>query len=272
MHKFKWDKKAQGKLYSDCSYIYSLLFFSLYNFLSHSIKMPNKGTLITRKKLILKAKSKGIKELHKMSTSDLINALSRHDSKCRSYPIRRKIWKTYPKFVKKQNILEDDLRKATMLQNMSHHDLKKIAKLRNIKNYNTWAKEDLIYILLRSEKNLFEDNYTKYISNNTTNELRSRINNIRIVLARLGNTITKKDSDKIRKELYEIENKQKPTKTQKERYYRYLIELANTLNKKEEYKHSDYNDLDYFGIRDVENLFISADDDYYKPVLAKRSL
>ena len=45
--------------------------------------------------------------------------------------------KTYPKFVKKQNILEDDLRKATMLQNMSHHDLKKIAKLRNIKNYNT---------------------------------------------------------------------------------------------------------------------------------------
>ena len=126
MHKFKWDKKAQGKLYSDCSYIYSLLFFSLYNFLSHSIKMPNKGTLITRKKLILKAKSKGIKELHKMSTSDLINALSRHDSKCRSYPIRRKIWKTYPKFVKKQNILEDDLHKATKLQNMSHDDLKRL--------------------------------------------------------------------------------------------------------------------------------------------------
>ena len=48
--------------------------------------------------------------------------------------------------------------------------------------------------------------------------------------------------------------------------------MANTLNKKEEYKHSDYNDLGYFGIRDVENLFISADDDYYKPVLAKRSL
>ena len=227
MHKFKWDKKAQGKLYSDCSFIYFLLFFSLYNFLSRSIKMPNKGTLITRKNLILTAKYKGIKKQHKMSTSDLINALSRHDSKCRSYPIRRKIWKIYPKFVKKQNILEDDLRKVTMLQNMSHDDLKKIAKLWNIKNYNTWAKEDLIYILLRSEKNLFEDNYTKCISNNTTDELRSRRNNIR-------------------KDLYEIENKQKPTKTQKERYYRYLIELANTLNKNEEYKHSDYNDLDYF--------------------------
>ena len=119
-----------------------------------------------------------------------------------------------------------------MLQNMSHDDLKKIAKLRNIKNQDILAKEDLIYTLLRSEKNLYEDNYEKYISNNTTNELRSRINNIGIVLARLGNVITKKDRDEIRKELHKIENMKKPTKTQKERYYRYLIELMNVLTKK----------------------------------------
>ena len=86
--------------------------------------------------------------------------------------------------------------------------------------------------MLRSEKNLYEDNYEKYISNNTTNELRSRINNIGIVLARLGNVITKKDRDEIRKELHKIENMKKPTKTQKERYYRYLIELMNVLTKK----------------------------------------
>ena len=115
---------------------------------------------------------------------------------------------------------------------MSHDDLKKIAKLRNIKNQDILAKEDLIYTLLRSEKNLYEDNYEKYISNNTTNELRSRINNIGIVLARLGNVITKKDRDEIRKELHKIENMKKPTKTQKERYYRYLIELMNELKKK----------------------------------------
>ena len=115
---------------------------------------------------------------------------------------------------------------------MSHDDLKKIAKLRNIKNQDILAKEDLIYTLLRSEKNLYEDNYEKYISNNTTNELRSRINNIGIVLARLGNVITKKDRDEIRKELHKIENMKKPTKTQKERYYRYLIELMNVLTKK----------------------------------------
>ena len=115
---------------------------------------------------------------------------------------------------------------------MSHDDLKKIAKLRNIKNQDILAKEDLIYTLLRSEKNLYEDNYEKHISNNTTNELRSRINNIGIVLARLGNVITKKDRDEIRKELHKIENMKKPTKTQKERYYRYLIELMNVLTKK----------------------------------------
>ena len=83
----------------------------------------------------------------------------------------------------------------TMLQNMSLDDLKKIVKLRRIKNYDTLAKEDLIYILLRSDKNLFEDNYIKYISNNTTDELRSKIDNIRIALARLGNIITKKSEN-----------------------------------------------------------------------------
>ena len=127
---------------------------------------------------------------------------------------------------------------------MSLDDLQKIAILPSTKNYDALAKEDLIYTLLRSEKNLIEDNYINYTSNNTDDEIRAKINNIRIVLARLGNIITKKDRDKIRKELYEIEKEKRLTKTQKERIYNYLIELPNTLDKKDEYKHSDYNDLD----------------------------
>ena len=127
---------------------------------------------------------------------------------------------------------------------MSLDDLQKIAILPGTKNYDALAKEDLIYTLLRSEKNLIEDNYINYTSNNTDDEIRAKINNIRIVLARLGNIITKKDRDKIRKELYEIEKEKRLTKTQKERIYNYLIELPNTLDKKDEYKHSDYNDLD----------------------------
>ena len=121
-----------------------------------------------------------------MSPNHLVNAINRYNSKRKSYRTRRKFKKIYPKFVKKQNILEDDLRKAKKLQNMSHDDLKKLAKLRDIKNHDILAKEDLIYTLLRSEKNIYEGNYEKYISNNTINELRSRINVIRMLLARLG--------------------------------------------------------------------------------------
>ena len=187
----------------------------------------------------------------------------------------QKIKKIRPKkYVKKQNISENDLRKATKLQDKSLDDLKKIVKLRRIKNYDNLSKEDLDYTLLGSEKNFLEDNYIKYTSNNINDddEIRAKINKIRIVLARLGNIITRKDRDKIRKELYDIEKKKRLTKAQKESLYKYLIVLANTLDKKEEYKYSDHDDLDYFGIRDIENLLDHINnDDYYKPILVKIS-
>ena len=187
----------------------------------------------------------------------------------------QKIKKIRPKkYVKKQNISENDLRKATKLQDKSLDDLKKIVKLRRIKIYDNLSKEDLDYTLLGSEKFFLEDNYIKYTSNNINDddEIRAKINKIRIVLARLGNIITRKDRDKIRKELYDIEKKKRLTKAQKESLYKYLIELANTLDKKEEYKYSDHDDLDYFGIRDIENLLDHINnDDYYKPILVKIS-
>ena len=38
------------------------------------------------------------------------------------------------------------------------------------------------------------------------------------------------------------------------------------------YKYHNHHDLDYFGIRDIENLFDNIDDiDYYKPTLTKSS-
>ena len=155
--------------------------------------MSVEDTQIARKKLNIIAKHKGIKEPHKMSADDLVNAMNRYNSKRELFRIRRKFRKIYPKLIKKQNISEDDLRKATKLQNMSHDDLKQLAKLRDVKNHDILEKEDLIYTLLRSEKNTYEDNYEKYISNNTINELRSRINVIRMLLARLGDIVTKKD-------------------------------------------------------------------------------
>ena len=69
--------------------------------------------------------------------------------------------------------------------------------------------------MLRSERHLKESHYENYISNNTTDELKDKINNIRMLLARLGDIVTKSDRDKIRKKLYEIENKQNLQKHKK---------------------------------------------------------
>ena len=107
---------------------------------------------------------------------------------------------------------------------MSIGNLQKIAILRRIKNYNNLSREDLIYTILRSENNLVESNYMKYINNNTDDKIKAKINNIRIILSRLGNIVTKNNRNKIRKKLYEIEKKQGLTKSQKERIYNRLIE------------------------------------------------
>ena len=45
----------------------------------------------------------------------------------------------------------------------------------------------------------------KYFNNSTNDEIKSTINNIRLILSRLGNIVTKNDRKKIKKELFEIE-------------------------------------------------------------------
>ena len=71
------------------------------------------------------------------------------------------------------------------------------------------SKEDLIYTLLRPEKNILEDNYMKYINNNTDNELHARINNARVMASKLGNILKKEERNFIRKELYKLQNKKR---------------------------------------------------------------
>ena len=84
----------------------------------------------------------------------------------------------------------------------------------------------------------------KHFNNNTNDDtndekIRGKIKDIRMILSRLRNTVTNKDRKKITKELSEIEKKD------------HLVELVNTLNKKEKYKYNDRDDLDYYGIRDI---------------------
>ena len=80
---------------------------------------------------------------------------------------------------------------------MSLDNLKKIARLRRIKDYDNLTRKDLIFSLLKSESNLAERNYMKYYNNSTDDEIKSKIIDIRKVLSRLRNIVTKNDRKKI---------------------------------------------------------------------------
>ena len=103
-----------------------------------------------------------------------------------------------------------------------------------------------------------------------------------MILSRIGNIVDINDSKKIKRELYDTEKKKNLSKRKKkEKIYNQLVELVNTIDKKETYQYHDRHDLDYYEIRDIENLFNDDDDDiddddddddnYYKTILVKTS-
>ena len=142
---------------------------------------------LTRDEYDIIARNRGIDEPEKMSTKKLLKTLSRYDSKRKSYSNRRKLIKIkLKKIAKKQNISKIDLHKAKKLQDKSIDGLHGVAKLRGIKNYDNLTREDLIFSLLKSESNPAERNYVKYFNNSADDEIKSKINNIRILLSRLG--------------------------------------------------------------------------------------
>ena len=137
--------------------------------------MTLSNIVFTRKEYDLIAKNRDIKEPQKMSTEELLDALSRYDSKRKINSNRRKILKMrLEKIGKIQNISKNGLSRAEKLQNKSIEELQGIAKLRRIKNHNL-TKEDLIFSLLKSESNPAERNYIKYFNNSTNDEIKSKI-------------------------------------------------------------------------------------------------
>ena len=117
------------------------------------------------------------------------------------------------KTAKVPNILENEVNSAKKLQKKSINELKEIAKLRRIKNRDQLKKEGLITSILKSESSNAEGNYMKHFNNNTNDDdnnnntnddsyegkMRDKINDIKVILGRLGNTITKNDRKKIKK-------------------------------------------------------------------------
>ena len=173
-----------------------------------------------------------------MSTKKLLNALIKYDSRRKLKKNRKKLLKIkLEKIAKIQNISKNELSKAEKLQNKSIDELRGIARLRRIKSSDNLTKEDLIISLLKSESNPVERNYMKYFNNSTNDDtyddkIKGKINDIRIILSRLGNIVTKNDRKKIKKELYEIEKKQNLSDNEKEKIYDHLLKLVNILNKK----------------------------------------
>ena len=121
-----------------------------------------------------------------------------------------------------------------------------LAKKRNIKNYKSKSSDRLYNIFKKQSKN------------------KKRIDNIREELKN-PKYISKSESKDIKRNLYNIEKQRKISlkKTSK-----YLDELDKRILRLDKYH--DYDDFEYKGIKDIENLFkISIDKDYYKPKLNK---
>ena len=109
--------------------------------------------------------------------------------------------------------------------------------MRRIKNIEKLTKEDLIHTLLKSESSALENNYMKHFNNNNTDDndtyddkIRGKISDIRMILSRLGDIVTKNDRKKIKEKLYKIENKENLSNKEKKENYNQLVELVNTIN------------------------------------------
>ena len=146
--------------------------------------------------------------------------------------------------------------------NLSRNELKKIAKMRRIKGYKSMSKEKLLSAFDESECNSIESAGSR---NNFSN---ARIKKIREDFIKLRDRFLKPRIKEIRRNFYEIENKKNLSKAKIKEIEQNLIELEKSLFKPNKYY--DYDDIEYKGIRDVENLFNqSTDEDYYKPIKTK---
>ena len=117
-----------------------------------------------------------------------------------------------------------------------------LAKKRNIKNYKSKSSDRLYNIFKKQAKN------------------KKRIDDIREELKNPKYSISKSESKDIKRNLYNIEKQRKISlkKTSK-----YLDELDKRILRLDKYH--DYDDFEYKGIKDIENLFkMSIDKDYYK--------
>ena len=129
--------------------------------------------------------------------------------------------------------------------NLSLNELKLIAKSRGIKDYKKKSKDELTKILSKTEPKTNIEKIKKKI-----NESRNRFSKSKI--------------KQIRRNLYEIGNKNNLSTPEIKEIETNLLELEKNLFKPKKYYD---DDIKYKAIRDVRNLFVlSIDEDYYKQI------
>ena len=121
--------------------------------------------------------------------------------------------------------------------NLSLTELKLVAK-RGIKGYENKSEDDLIKILNETTKACLS---------------KKKIKGIRKDFVKLRDILLKPKIKEIRRSLYEIENKKNLSKSKIKEIEQNLFELEKSLFKLNKYY--DCDDIEYIGIRDVENLF-----------------
>ena len=102
------------------------------------------------------------------------------------------------------------------------------------------------------------------------NSYDNKICDIRRILSRLRDILPEKDRKEIKDKLYELERQMNLSEAEKEEIDDYLRKLVRILNDNEKHRPYDLHDFDYYGIRDIENLFNGiSEENNYKPILVK---
>ena len=147
------------------------------------------------------------------------------------------------------------------------------------------SKEELIISLLKSKQNIAEfcnnndnnnfnnNNDNNNINNNNNNNLDDKkVNDIRRILNRFRDILSKRYRKEIKEKLYEIELNEDLPEAEKEENDEYVRKLVRILNDKEKHSPYDRDDLDYYGIRGMNNLFDKViEEGYCKLILVKSS-
>ena len=115
-------------------------------------------------------------------------------------------------------------------------------------------------MLIRSEKSHKEDNYLKFITKDTTNEIHNKINDIRKVLVNVSQYLKKQKLKQIRERLKEIEKKTRIKRSEKTNLLNELTKISTDLKFERKNMISDYNDDNYANLQDIDYMFDDLDD------------